>query len=181
MKKETVDRMFGISAMVISLVTLIIFIYQINIIHQQSRLSVRPRLNFQSSFNHNDSIITYVLGIQNKGIGPAIITKANINYKGKQYDVEMENYFSEVYPELEEYGFFDKLSTLNEESSISANEQRILFSFNFHLKDIKILEEYLGIKTEEELPFKLVVNYSSIYEEEWQIDSDNNGHPKRIK
>lgn len=121
------------------------------------------------------------MGIQNKGIGPAIITKANINYKGKQYDVEMENYFSEVYPELEEYGFFDKLSTLNEGSSISANEQRILFSFNFHLKDIKILEEYLGIKTEEELPFKLVVNYSSIYEEEWQIDSDNNGHPKRIK
>jgi hypothetical protein len=181
MKKETVDRMFGISAMIISFVTLIIFIYQTNIIHQQSRLSVRPRLNFQSAFNHNDSIITYILEIENKGIGPAIINEATIYYEGKKYPVEMESFFNEAYPGINKYGGFNRLSTLSEGSSLTANEVSILFSFSFHQEDMKKLEEYLQIKTEEELPFKLVVNYSSIYEEEWQIDSDNNGHPRRIK
>ena len=58
-KKFNADRILGISAMVISLLTLAIFIYQTDIMRVQSKLSVKPRLDFTTNQGGTDSIIVF--------------------------------------------------------------------------------------------------------------------------
>ena len=40
------EQIIAISAMVVSLLTLILFVYQISLQHKESRLSVAPRVSF---------------------------------------------------------------------------------------------------------------------------------------
>ena len=82
MKKNfNADRIIGLSAMLISLMTLIIFLYQTNLIKKQSVLSVRPRLTFSKNIDKtvtvkdstNSTTISIRLTLRNNGLGPAII------------------------------------------------------------------------------------------------------------
>lgn len=58
-KKISTDRLLGTSAMVINVLTLIIFIYQTDIMRLQSKLSVKPRLDFTTNQGGNDSLISF--------------------------------------------------------------------------------------------------------------------------
>ena len=90
--KMNTDRVIGLSAMLIGLLTLIIFTYQTSIIRKQSRLSVTPRLVFNTIQDQKDSSITYVVEIINKGLGPAVIESINI-IEGNTDNAEAWNFY----------------------------------------------------------------------------------------
>lgn len=180
MAKISTDRLLGISAILISMLTLIIFIYQTNIIREQSRLSVKPRLSFSAHFNTKDSTHTYQVLLTNKGLGPAIIEAINLQHDHKKYNADIRAFFEAVYPDVWKYGHFSQTFKLSRGSTLSAGESKSLLVFVFNETQRLSLLDYLGIQEVDDLPFLIAVEYSSIYEERWKTTSEQDGHPEAL-
>lgn len=184
-KGPSTDRIIGISAMLISLMTLIIFLYQTNLIKDQSRLSVRPRLTFSKNIdktltvNDEDSTtqtrIKIRLKLRNNGLGPAIIESCKVMDKGQSY--EMMSFFQEAYPELTTYGFFNQITDLTSGEAIPASEAVYLFSYEYDAKHEKELNALFNTETDYAFPFEFSIIYSSMYGEKWRVSSETEGHP----
>ncbi len=174
--KFNTDRIIGLSAMLISLLTLVIFIYQTNLMRTQSRLSVTPRVSFFQIQSAKDSTVSISTEIINKGLGPAIIESIYIVHKGKNYPLDFTAFLEEVYPEIEKYGTLIQDMSMSRGSTLSAGEKNTLYTYTFKLSKTKELLEYLGIGPED-YPFTIEVIYSSIYKERWKANNTRNGHP----
>ena len=78
-KKISSEMFIAVFAVIISLSTLFVYIYQSNLMKQQQKMSVWPHLTIGPSVS-NDNL---TLRMMNQGIGPAIIEKAEIVYEGR--------------------------------------------------------------------------------------------------
>ena len=167
--------MLGISAMIISLLTLIIFIYQTNIMREQSKLSVKPRLDFSTNLSGNDSLIIVEQVIENRGLGPAIIDSIRFIYKNNSYRLDIEKLIETELPKLLEYGYLSQHATLNRGSTLMPGEEKPIFTYNIFIKNLDSVYSYLNITSEEDSPLPIEVIYTSIYEDDkWKAHSDKN-------
>ncbi len=174
------DRILGISAMIISILTLAIFIYQTDIMRVQSKLSVKPRLDFTTVEGNNDSIIILQEVIQNKGLGPAIIDSIYFNYQGKYYPLNIEKLLKEQAPKTLEYGYLSQQATLSKGSTLLPGEEQSIFTYKIPGKHLDSLLNYLDISLEGDSPFPIEVIYTSIYEDErWKV-YDNKSEPVKL-
>ena len=73
------ERILSLSAMSISIMTLVIFIYQTNLMSKQNDLSILPYLQVSTSNNSEGN--SYLLSVQNHGVGPAIIESVKLQYR----------------------------------------------------------------------------------------------------
>jgi len=78
----TSEKFIGLSAMLISLCTLILFVYELNITRRQQYASVLPYLQIRHIEMH---FPTYKLSLINDGLGPAIIKSIKVTQDGKEY------------------------------------------------------------------------------------------------
>lgn len=164
-KQFTTDRIIGISAIFISLLTLIIFIYQTNLMREQTRLSVQPYLSVDSIFNRDEGYFS--IELINNGLGPAIIETRNINLKGKTYDLNL-------YDLLEENtSLLDSINTIKSESidkgtAIPINTGKVLLRI---YAETDLLEKFVGtlISLQDNNMFGYEIVYKSIYKEKWKI------------
>ena len=173
-KRFNADRAIGLTAMLISLLTLLAFGFQTYVVHQQGRLSVTPRLEFGSSLNIADSLVTYTFSVRNKGIGPAIIKQANILHNGEAWSADPEHFYESNFPELFELGYFDRLSTLSPDQAISQGETLELMINTFNEDLSEVLREYLQMG-DSDYPLRLRLEYASIYEDSWIMESSADG------
>ncbi len=180
--KITTDRIIGLSAMVISVLTLIIFIYQTTLMREQSRLSVLPRLVIQTDETPVDTFFQWSFFINNKGIGPAIIEELSIEKGGKIYPLRFVDFFEKLYPDYEEYGEFIQSFNLFVGSTISQQESVKLCTFQVAINKLDDFLAYISYNPEQDdvLPFNLEIVYSSIYQERWKIETNINGHPEPL-
>ncbi len=177
--KFNTDRILGITAMMVGILTLIIFIYQTNIIRKQSRLSVTPRLTFHTGQKNRDSVIIFSEDLINKGLGPAIIEEIYIVHKGKKYDLDFPNFFAEAFPKIDEYGSLTNNMTINKGNTLSPNEINNLYTFKTTKSQFQDLKNYLNFN-EGKSAFRLEVIYTSIYQEQWKINNNDSGHPTKL-
>lgn len=169
--KISTDRILGLSAMLVSLLSLIFFIYQTNIMRNQSRLSVKPRLVFNTNVHSNDSLVTFTFLLQNKGLGPAIIKEGYIIHESNKFPLDFDFFMEYNFPDLEKYGNMLSTSSLNSESIVSADEAQQLFVFQAYLKDINTINDYLKLNDSDYiLPWDVQITYESLYEEEWKLN-----------
>ncbi|WP_299529181.1 hypothetical protein [Ulvibacterium sp.] len=191
MKKKVAinaDRAIGASAILISLLTLFIFLYQTHLLKEQSRLSVRPRLSFSKNItqsmtvNDLDSIqstlINISLTLRNDGLGPAIIESNHIVDRGNPYDIL--TFFDTVYPKLREYGVFTQITELKIGEALPASKTVAIFTYQYRRIDEDKINNYLNISESYELPFDVLIEYASLYEEKWMIRSNSKGHPTKL-
>ena len=94
LEKINTDRILSVSAIMIGLMTLIVYFIQTRLIIDQQHAGVWPCIEITGS---NDYAGTkgkekFTVNITNKGIGPAIIRKVEIKFRGKIY-----NDFGEVF------------------------------------------------------------------------------------
>lgn len=179
-QKANTDRIIGLSAMLISLLTLVIFVYQTSLMRVQSRLSVKPWVTFSTSINFKDSTATYTSVIINKGLGPAIIESINILYEGEKYPLDFERFFESTFKGLENYGELDRHVTLEKGSTLISNEAVEMYRFSFSLKHVQEIMKILKISEEDEIPFDVEVVYNSIYEEQWKYSAKCDGYPVEL-
>lgn len=172
------DRLVGISAIVISLCTLIIFIYQTELIREQSRLSVKPRIAFSSSQNQKDSTYQFRQVMVNKGLGPAIIDSMALIYKGKYYELDMGDFLGTKFPNITDYGVLARSTTYVKGTTLRAGEESTFYTYRANLKTMDSLALYLGIGEDEEDLFDFEVIYTSIYEDQyWKLSTLDSPEP----
>ncbi|MDT0538957.1 hypothetical protein [Croceitalea sp. P059] len=180
-RKINSDRILGISAMAISVLTLAIFIYQTDIMRVQSKLSVKPRLDFTTNQGGNDSIIIFQQVIENKGLGPAIIDSIYFKYNDKIFSLDSEKLLSSQLPKLLDYGYLSQHATLGRGTTLTPEEERSIYTYNLPASKLDSVLSYLNIGPDDDGPFEIEVIYTSIYEDEmWKVTSTNS-QPNKVK
>ncbi|MEL6275084.1 MAG: hypothetical protein AAFU03_08280 [Bacteroidota bacterium] len=165
-RKISTDRIIGVSAMFISLISLLFFIQQTRMMNQQNRLSVMPRLSFtETQSNHSDNF-TIGLILKNKGLGPAIIESSAILYRGKRYDLDFSAFIDERLVNLDTLLSRQQTSSVTEGTTILPREEERLFFLELPPKNVPILQENFG-SVGDSIDVEII--YTSIYEERWLI------------
>lgn len=141
-------------AIIISMSTLVVYIYQSNLMKQQQKMSVWPYISFGPSWGEDYLIISLI----NKGIGPAIINDVKIEFDNNALHSiqEIVNFIP------------DSIRTDFMYSSIWPG-QVIMAGESINV--IKITEGKLArflLKELMEGKFSLEVCYSSVYGDTWK-------------
>lgn len=172
MKKKfwTSDKLVALTALIISLLSLYIFIRQTNIIEEQSHLSVMPYLLFESSNDGENQ--KFSISLVNYGVGPAIITERKLFYKGKTYDMEVVDFMGEVFPQ------FDTLNVMNNSTAqpglaIPVGGERNLLTVGGNPEDYQEMLKLMQELFDNNLDYR--VEYKSIYNDRWYLDAKTNG------
>lgn len=88
------EKIMSMSAILVSLCTLIVFLYQTNLIRKQQYMSVFPYVTMANYGGHTQN---YKFIIENNGIGPAIIKSVSVTTKaGQKYDDIVDYVWAEL-------------------------------------------------------------------------------------
>lgn len=169
------DKIVSLSAMSISILTLIIFIYQTNLMSKQNYLSILPYVQISTSNDKANN--TFSLDIKNHGVGPAIIESVIIYYKDEKhdlrdYDNNLYNYLKSEMKVLDSVNFFST-STLDRGIAIPANSNYNVFKVFESEKDYDLLTSSLENLIKQGLNYE--ITYRSIQDERWIIHSNSEG------
>jgi hypothetical protein len=169
------EKILGISAMSISFITLIIFIYQTNLMSKQNYLSILPYLQVSTSDNKAEN--TYAVNLLNHGVGPAIIEKVSMRYKGniyhlKDYNDDFFSFLKALQPALDSVEVISS-ATLNRGIAIPSNATYRLIEVKNSGKDYELLTGSLFELEQAGLEYEIV--YKSIQNEHWKITAASDG------
>lgn len=172
------EKVLSISAMGISFLTLIIFIYQTNLIRKQNYISILPYLSVSITENRAQS--TFEFNLENHGVGPAIIESVTLFHKGKRYD--LANYNNEIFkflvfraPELDSIQNSSS-STLESGMAVPINTTINIFKIVKSPKDYPLITNSFNRLLEEGLDYEII--YKSIQSERWMIHKGSQGPEK---
>jgi hypothetical protein len=156
------DKIVSLSAILISLATMTIYLYQTHLIIKQQHASVMPYLMVgQSSMNDNHVKINLI----NNGLGPAFVEKLNVYYQGKKYencDLPVFFYYHNSQKDTIQFGY----SNLAVGQLIPANKEIEMMFINSNEKEATKLKKYFWDKSQ---TVELEIFYSSIYGDKWRI------------
>lgn len=169
------DKIVSISAISISFITLMIFIYQTNLMRKQNYLSILPYLVVSTSDDPKD--YTYELHLKNLGVGPAIIESVKVSYQGRAYDLADYNYamhqcLADIDPRLDSLEDFS-FSTLNQGLAIPANETYTIISIQHSQKNYDIITQSLESLLSQGLDYEII--FRSIQNERWKLHNNTYG------
>lgn len=71
-----IEKIVGLTALIVSLLTLIVFVYQTNLLRKQQYMSAYPHL---SLMNEKSSTLQYSFSLSNHGVGPAFIESVKVS------------------------------------------------------------------------------------------------------
>ncbi|BFP43268.1 hypothetical protein FGF1_41130 [Flavobacteriaceae bacterium GF1] len=162
----TSDKIFGLTAMLISLVTLIIFVRQTNIMDKQSRLSALPYLMVESSTNNSEHYMQ--IALVNHGVGPAIIEDIQLEMEGTKYAKDFYTFFRENVQEMDSIEILN-WSSIYRGKAIPAGGKAVMLAVGANRKDFDI---FSGLITDyQKRGFNFEITYRSIYNDKWLISS----------
>ncbi len=184
MKKKvlTTDKIIGLSAIFISLLTLFIFLYQTRVISKQARLSVTPRVSFTSGVANSDSTVVFSIGIKNNGLGPAIIDSTAIFAKNKYYPLNFKDFTTKNYPRVDSIISRSSSNFLTKGATILPNNEVLLIAATVPNQNVESFYLFYGLEEgDTNFPFDIIIFYSSIYEEQWKVSLNAIGeHPIKL-
>jgi hypothetical protein len=156
----TSDRLLSLSAVLISVCTLIVFLYQTNLIRKQQYMSVFPYVNLGHSGSFTEN---YTLILQNNGIGPAIIKSVEVESSDGEKYADIVEYVADNVTENDSADYF--FANLFAGRLIPEKETIELLGINdANLETAIKLRELLD---EEVVSIKII--YESIYGEQWTL------------
>ena len=157
------DKIVSFSAILISVLTLIVFIYQTGLMRQQQQLSVMPYLSVSQA---STGTPYFKVLLENDGIGPAFIESRTIVYQDSIYDMDLPDFMKKYIPAYKALDSF-YYSNINPGRMIPQGETIYLFQIDNSLKNAIFLDSLLDT-----LALDWQITYSSIYNQKWQITSD---------
>ncbi|NNJ88801.1 MAG: hypothetical protein HKP53_05320 [Eudoraea sp.] len=172
------EKILGISAMSISFITLIIFVYQTNLMSKQNYLSILPYLQVSTSNNAAEN--SFTISLLNHGVGPAILESVTMIQDGKRNDLadyknEILPYLVSIKPSLDSIQYFSS-STIGKGIAIPANSSYTLLKIKESQKDYEMFTAGLNELEQDGLQFEIV--YKSIQNERWMISNISDGPVK---
>lgn len=142
----------GISAVLINIITVAVYVYQARIMQQQQHTSAWPYVEWLPSFNEE----TYFMEISNNGIGPAIINNVQIELNGEK----MES-IDLLFEKLLGTSYFPHITSTIKNRVLPAGKSLRLFQIN----DQKWAGQvFVALQKQS---FTISICYSSIYGDSW--------------
>ncbi len=157
------DRIVSISAIIISLSTLIVFIYQTRLMAEQQRLSVMPYVTFGL---RNTGGPNFTLFLSNDGIGPAFIESTKVFYQDTVYDMDFPNF---LYSEIDGMDSIRNVfhSNINPGQLLPAGRIVDILQVDNSMENANKLLHLLDT-----LDCRAEIIYQSAYKERWLLTSD---------
>ncbi|WP_439484351.1 hypothetical protein [Cyclobacterium plantarum] len=157
-KRISIDLLLGISAVFLSVSALIVSIFQTTIFREQQYASVWPHLETLKSFKSGQ----YEYGIENKGVGPAIIKNFEFIYNGSEFENTKELFTALFGENTRGIGF----SSNREEYVFKSGEAISLLSVN--LPD-SLINQIIYRWESDSITVK--ITYSDIYNNCWLLEN----------
>jgi hypothetical protein len=172
------DRLLSITAMVMSFITLIIFVYQTNLMRKQNYLSILPYVQF--SVLDDGETSSYGLSLKNHGVGPAIVESVILEYQGNRYNLkdynnELHTFLAYIRPELDSIANFT-YGSLDPGIAIPANSSYIILYLKESAEDYSLLKKGIEALLHNGLRYEII--YRSIQDERWMIHNNTEGPVK---
>lgn len=155
---------FGVSLeMLLAVLALFLTMYQARQTHKHNRLSVKPILHWQGDRHRTDNELLVNFDLKNHGLGPALITKVDIFWRGFKFPlVDVHDPVTRLIHEI----VGEKLShevveqhIPSEKAVMRPQEEIRVASIRFHNLPNQVEEDF--IKTFDEA--RVVIYYDSIY------------------
>ena len=86
------DRIVSISAIVVSLGTLFMIMYQTNLIRKEQKASVMPNLSIGYGIHIEDNEVEESIRLSNRGVGPAFVREIRVIEGGKVFETDPLGY-----------------------------------------------------------------------------------------
>jgi hypothetical protein len=152
------DKIVSFSAILISLATMAIYLYQTHLIQKQQHASVMPYIRMGFSFDED----RFEMIVYNEGLGPAFIEEINIYDKGKKYpNLDIPGYFQSEY--LKKDTIYLTYSNVGVGMLFAAGKDITIIS---KLKNKKDTDKLKNIFFNEKLEMEII--YTSIYGDKWK-------------
>jgi hypothetical protein len=174
-KKKLFDSsaVLSICAMLVSVMTLVVLIYQTSIMREQQRMSVLPYLTIS---NFGTDTPNFKVVLENSGVGPAFIKSSVIKWKGKNYKIDLVKFFFQNAPSADSIRNLYH-TNLSEGALIPAQRQIPLLEVRDSFADSHQLYSLYNGMMDSGLEYEII--YSNVYDEEWKISSTSKMPVKR--
>lgn len=156
------DRIISVSAILVSVMTLVVLVVQMNMEREQQRLSVQPYL---STYNQGYGTANYQLMLSNNGLGPAFVEDIEIIYKDSSYKMDLPTFLFESFPETKKLSMSH--SNVSKGRLIRAGENVSIFRIK-NSKD----DAYSLLYLLDTLDLKVNLIYQSLYKERWLLTTE---------
>ncbi|WP_462253913.1 hypothetical protein [Ekhidna sp.] len=158
--KINTNTFLGISAMLISLGTLIVLIYQSKLMREHEEKSAIPKLELWNDLSES----RYALRLENKGLGPALIEEVAVKYGDKIFYLDPMffaiNYADSANNEIRQITG----TNLFEGIIITLGSKIKLVESTNELDDQMLRDLFYNYDT------KVIIYYSSIYGKVWKLN-----------
>lgn len=171
------EKILSLSALVVSLSTLVVFVYQTNLIRKQQYMSVYPHLLLSNS---RSGSVEYQYLLSNQGIGPAMIKSVDVSdLNGKSYE-SITDFIATQFEETDTIWVYN--SDVNPGRLVPAEEKIVLYglysdeecnSLGLPNNTVRGANKFREALNHDSLIVK--ITYESIYGESWSIY--NNSKP----
>ena len=173
-KSLDVNRLMALTALFVSVLTLIIFVRQTNIMDEQSRHSIMPYVLIEYDTNEPDTLIT--IRLVNHGVGPAIISRRAFYYQGETYDQEFRDFLSDQIPEMDGIRILSS-STFTTGTAIPAGGSRLIIAVGGDMDSYLAFRSLMdGLLSGSDFNYDL--RYESVYGDTWML---HGGSQKPVK
>jgi len=154
------EKILSFTALLVSLMTLIVFLYQTNLMRKEQHISVLPYLALSHNGTHTKN---YIYALENNGVGPAILTNIKVvDAKGeKHYDVA--DYVEANLTQKDTIGYFHS----NLRAGQLLPEKERIDIIELYYKKIKSANRLNDILTADSL--QIEIEYESVYGKKWVI------------
>ncbi len=164
------DKILSLTAIFLSICTLVVFVYQTQLIREQQYKSVFPYLEMGNAGTNTTGYGFYLV---NTGIGPAMIKKVEIKYADSSFQMDLATHLN--------LNIKDKDSIEFTHSNISIGQlippERVINLAKLSKPDIKMGRRLHKFIHDPKLDF--IIEYESIYNERWRL-SYRNGLPEKL-
>jgi hypothetical protein len=156
-RRISVELLLGISATLLSLCALVVTVVQTQIFREQQRASVWPYLQIGNSRLDQK----FTLAVENKGVGPAVIKRVEVSYRGKAY----ADHVAVLNPELVNFTGARFFARLRPGDVVKAGEEMRLFQIDRDNAKADRLSAIVDDPT-----FLLRITYADVYKNCWLTD-----------
>lgn len=170
------DKVLSISAMVISLATLILIFYQTDLIRQEQKASVFPSLTFGYNKNTTQGMTGESIFVINQGLGPAFIQEIYIEKDKEVYNLDPHEYLLN----LNEYNADETLyiDKIFKGRIIPSDEKIVLIAKKNDSLSLKLANTFKfhfnsnGQDSTRKSQAIINITYENVYGDKWKIRSD---------
>ncbi|WP_421762575.1 hypothetical protein [Ekhidna sp.] len=177
MKEWSSDRWVGVLAILASLGTLFVIVYQTNLYRKQQYASVLPYLEVWNSRNDD----SYRLILINNGIGPAFIEEVKVIYQDSIYALDPAEFAQEVIMPIDSitrWGY----SNISKGRLVPAGTQIELIQVTKDSINASKMWSWFsgGDPNRKEIP-EIEFVYGSVYGEKWMVQKYGTDIPKKLE